>query len=90
MEKELSYGNIDRFLFPDFKDLIWVLDNYFPDGKEKFEIAKVFEFPFQIGMVLAMLPEIISPEDEIILKCFKAGISSREKWVRRREVIIVI
>ncbi|XP_028394268.1 uncharacterized protein LOC114518470 isoform X2 [Dendronephthya gigantea] len=82
LDKNLNSGKIDRFLFPDFKDLIYLLDNYFPAVKKKIKIAKVFEFPFQIGMVLAMLPDQISPEDKRFLRCMRTTISSYEKWLK--------
>ena len=81
MEKALNEGKIDRFLFPDYKDLIWLLDNVYKERKEKYKIAKVFESPFQVGMVLSMVPEFISADDNVFLRCLRTGISARERWV---------
>ena len=82
MDIALRKGKIDRFLYPDYKGLIWLLNNIHKESKNTYKIAKVFDSPFQIGMVLSMVPELLDPEDRSFLRCLRNGISSRERWVK--------
>ena len=81
MVKAINEGKIDRFLFPDYKDLIWLLNDVYKEAKEKYKIAKVFESPFQLGMVLSMHPECISTDDNVFLRCLRTEISARDREV---------
>ena len=78
----LEKGEIDRFLYPDYKDLMVFFRDIYKKGNDMFDIVKVFEAPFQVGMVLSLVPELITIEDTPFLRCLRNGISSRERWVR--------
>ena len=81
MVKAINEGKIDRLLFPDYKDLIWLLNYVYTEEKEIYKIAKVFESPFQLGMVLSMHPECISTDDNVFLRCLRTEISARGREV---------
>ena len=83
LDMALREGNIDRFLYPDYKGLILLFNNFYQEAKKEYEIVKVFDSPFQIGMVLSMLPELLSDEDRSFLRCLRNGISSRDRWTKR-------
>ena len=73
---------VERLLFPDYQ----VLLTYFksPDGQDAakdFKIVKVFQSPFQIGMVLAVDPEVLNRADEKFLRCLRNAITMEEKNV---------
>ena len=82
IENALNEGKIDRFLFPDYKDLLWLLNGPFKHVKKAYRIAKVFESPFQVGMVLSMVPEFLNFNDTIFLKCLRSRITYGNRWVR--------
>ena len=82
MDTALQNGTIDRFLYPDYRGFIWRLNNSHEWDKNTYKIAKVFHSPFQIGMVLSMLPKLVSPEDVSFLRCLRTGVSSLDRLVR--------
>ena len=89
MDDALNKGKIDRFLFPDYKDLLWLFNGPYKHVTTH-KIAKVFESPFQIGMVLSMVPEFLQFEDTIFLRCLRTQITSSNRWVRNIMLLIVM
>ena len=83
LHADLVSGKIDRFLFPDYQDLIYTMDNVHPQVKDTYKIAKVFQSPFQVGMVLSIIPEALSFHDNIFLRCIRTRITAQERWVRQ-------
>ena len=86
MDNALNEGKIDRFLFPDYKDLLWLLNGPFKHVKT-YRIARVFESPFQVGMVLSMVPEFLNFSHTIFLRCLRSQITHGNRLVR---IVIVM
>ena len=73
---------VDRLLFPDYQ----FLRAYFasPLGRslaKDYHIVKVFRSPFQIGMVLAIDPEVLNGTEERFVRCLRNEITLEEKRV---------
>ena len=73
---------IDRFIFPNYKDLLMYLrmDEYQAEGS-LYKIAKVFDSPFQIGMVLARSPGYLGDDDRVFLRCLRTTLTQGDKAV---------